>query len=164
MGPGAELQESYPDLWSPGGSCCNGGGTCVAADDAQQNQRWVVPSPDALEPADDDCTDCQSSPGSSPANGFYNVKLTLPENLSCTRSDPCTIQWLYITGNSVDAYPEAFRNCADFALTSRRELSMPTSTTPSNHGLHYSAPSAKSTTGSKDFLSPHVGLDNRTSR
>merc|ERR1711920_789567 len=33
-----------------------------------------------------------------------------------TRSNPCTLQWLYMTGNSPDSYPEAFRNCADFEL------------------------------------------------
>merc|ERR1712187_219649 len=164
MGPGAELQERYPDLWSPGGSCCNGGGRCVEADDDQQNQRWVVPEPEALEPADDDCSDCQSSPGSSPVNGFYTVKLRLPEDLSCTRSDPCTIQWLYVTGNSLDAYPEAFRNCADFALASQREVPMSKSTPPSERGHQYSVPSTKSATGSREFLSPHVDSVNRTSR
>jgi hypothetical protein len=140
MGPDAEPQERHPDLWSPGGSCCNGGGRCVEADDNQQNQRWVVPDPDALEPADDDCTDCQSSPGSSPANGFYTVKLRLPEDLTCTRTAPCTIQWLYITGNSLDAYPEAFRNCADFALAPRSGALVSSASAPSTSAQNSSVP------------------------
>merc|ERR1712176_34591 len=157
MGPDAELQEKYPSIWAPGGSCCNGGGACVAADSDQQNQRWVVPAPDALEPADDDCTDCQSSPGSSPANGFYNVKLKLPGDLTCTRSDPCTIQWLYITGNSLDAYPEAFRNCSYFALALQR-APLAKTTTPSADVHHSGVPSAMPPAASKNFLSRGPGI------
>merc|ERR1711924_573741 len=43
-------------------------------------------------------------------------RVRLPAGLSCTQEAPCTIQWTYMTGNSVDSYPEVFRNCADFKL------------------------------------------------
>merc|ERR1712007_176584 len=115
-GPGAEYKEEYPDLHSPGGSCCIDGGKCSAPDSPDQSQRWVLPAPSALEDAGA-CEDCPPPPtGATAVNGFYYVKLFLPRGLTCTRSNPCTLQWLYMTGNSNDAYPEAFRNCADFEL------------------------------------------------
>merc|ERR1711866_15490 len=46
----------------------------------------------------------------------YKYRIYLPAGLSCTQEDPCTLQWLFKTGNSQDSYPEAFRNCADFKL------------------------------------------------
>jgi hypothetical protein len=114
----AEHKEEYPYLWSPSGSCCIDGGECVAPDSPNQNQRWVLPDMNALEDAGA-CDDCPPPPtGSTAVNGFYYVKLFLPRGQTCTRSNPCTLQWLYMTGNSPDSYPEAFRNCADFELTS----------------------------------------------
>lgn len=114
----AALKEEYPHLWSPDGSCCLGGGRCVAPDAINQSQRWVLPAPGALEDAGA-CEDCPPPPtGATSVNGFYYVRVFLPSGLACTRSRPCTLQWLYMTGNSPDSYPEAFRNCADFELTS----------------------------------------------
>jgi len=46
----------------------------------------------------------------------YTYRIYLPTGLTCTQEDPCTLQWLFMTGNSQDSYPEAFRNCADFKL------------------------------------------------
>merc|ERR1711988_285679 len=48
----------------------------------------------------------------------YKVRVRLPAGLSCSQEAPCTLQWTYMTGNSVDSYPEVFRNCADFKLGS----------------------------------------------
>merc|ERR1712227_1141182 len=47
----------------------------------------------------------------------FKYRIYLPAGLTCTQEDPCTLQWLFMTGNSQDSYPEAFRNCADFKLS-----------------------------------------------
>merc|ERR1712187_496365 len=47
-------------------------------------------------------------------------RIYLPAGLTCTQDEPCTLQWLFMTGNSQDSYPEAFRNCADFKISQRR--------------------------------------------
>merc|ERR1711988_458267 len=52
----------------------------------------------------------------------YKVRVRLPAGLSCTQEAPCTLQWTYMTGNSVDSYPEVFRNCADFKLGSANDV------------------------------------------
>merc|ERR1712176_460542 len=125
-GPGTEIKQDLkkeePDLWSPGGSCCNGGGDCKNSDtDADQNIRWVFPRPDAATKAKAPST--QGSGGQS-MSGTYTVKIPLPDEVrsKCTKEKgPCTIQWLFMTGNSPDSYPEAFRNCADFTIKADTE-------------------------------------------
>merc|ERR1711920_321117 len=98
-GPGAESKLEAPQIWSPPGSCCYGGGDCGTSNTSKtQNKRWVMPR--------------------VAAGPDYTVKIRLPAGLSCTQEAPCTIQWTYMTGNSVDSYPEVFRNCADFKLGS----------------------------------------------
>lgn len=103
-GPGDDIATGqklqHPEIWAPEGSCCNKGGDCGAADAQDQDARWVFPS------------------SSSATNGKYTVKVFLPAGLSCTQENPCTMQWLFMTGNSPNSYPEAFRNCADFKLAS----------------------------------------------
>merc|ERR1712050_275603 len=98
-----------------------------------QNVRWVFPSPTAA-------TDSK-----------YKVKIFLPAGLSCTQQQPCTMQWLFMTGNSPNSYPEAFRNCADFKLSSSATVEPepqpelePTTTTivPPRHALTLSPISA----------------------
>jgi len=117
-----QVKKEYPRLYSPDGSCCVGGGTCVAPDAPNQDQRWVFPSPQGLSPAPPPPPNMPPPPtGATSTNGFYTVKLKLPTDVTpdlCTKEDPCTLQWIYMTGNSQDAYPEAFRSCSDFALTS----------------------------------------------
>merc|ERR1712216_872140 len=56
--------------------------------------------------------------GKVAAGPEYKVRGRLPAGLSCSQEAPCTLQWTYMTGNSVDSYPEVFRNCADFKLGS----------------------------------------------
>merc|ERR1712048_318080 len=51
---------------------------------------------------DADCLKCETGHQWWPCN----------ENALCA----CTLQWLFMTGNSQSSYPEAFRNCADFKL------------------------------------------------
>jgi len=96
-GPGAELKQEAPQIWSPPGTCCYGGGDCGDSNVSKaQRVRFVVPT--------------------FAAGPDYKLRLRLPPGLSCTQNAPCTLQWTYVTGNSVDAYPEVFRNCADFRL------------------------------------------------
>merc|ERR1712061_685511 len=98
-GPGAELKLEAPQLWSPPGSCCHHGGNRHDSNTSNtQNVRFVLP---------------QVASGPE-----YKVRVRLPGGLTCTRDAPCTLQWTYMTGNSVDSYPEVFRNCADFKLGS----------------------------------------------
>merc|ERR1712050_174895 len=86
-----------PQIWSPPGSCCYGGGDCGNSNSSKtQNKRWMMPS--------------------VTAGPNYELRVRLPASLSCTQEAPCTLQWTYMTGNSVDSYPEVFRNCADFQL------------------------------------------------
>merc|ERR1712151_29825 len=125
-GPGTEIKQDLkkeePDFWSPGGSCCNGGGDCKNSDtDPDQNIRWVFPRPDAATKSKAPST--QGSSGQS-MSGIYKVKIQLPDEVrsKCTKEKgPCTIQWLFMTGNSPDSYPEAFRNCADFTIKADTE-------------------------------------------
>merc|ERR1712048_93167 len=109
-GPGAEVKLDAPQIWSPPGSCCYLGGNCGDSNTSKmQNVRFVFPR-DAAGPE-------------------YRLRIFLPEGLTCTQDDPCTLQWLFMTGNSHDSYPEAFRNCADFKLASGgsgTESSVPT--------------------------------------
>merc|ERR1712187_111207 len=104
-GPGDDIATgqklSHPEIWAPEGSCCNKGGDCGNSNSTKnQNVRWVFPRPSAA-------TDSK-----------YKVKIFLPAGLSCIQQQPCTMQWLFMTGNSPNSYPEAFRNCADFKLSS----------------------------------------------
>merc|ERR1712050_679290 len=88
-----------PQIWSPPGSCCYGGGDCGNSNSSKtQNKRWMMPS--------------------VTAGPNYELRVRLPASLSCTREAPCTLQWTYMTGNSVDSYPEVFRNCAAPTTTS----------------------------------------------
>jgi hypothetical protein len=60
-------------------------------------------------------------PGAEPMNGIYTVKLKLPSvALRICETKVCTLQWLYVTGNSPAGYPEAFRNCADFKIVTQQ--------------------------------------------
>merc|ERR1719155_447924 len=98
-GPDADLKLEAPQIWSPPGSCCYGGGDCGNSNTSRtQNKRFVVPK--------------------VAAGPEYKVRVRLPAALSCSQEAPCTLQWTYMTGNSVDSYPEVFRNCADFKLGS----------------------------------------------
>jgi len=68
-GPGAELKQEAPQLWSPPGSCCYGGGDCGNSNtSATQNKRWVVP-------------EVASGPE-------YKVRVRLPAGLTCTQEAP----------------------------------------------------------------------------
>merc|ERR1712187_777615 len=107
-GPGAEIKLEAPQIWSPPGSCCHQGGDCGNSNTSKtQNVRFVFPR-DAAGPE-------------------YRLRIFLPEGLTCTQDDPCTLQWLFMTGNSQDSYPEAFRNCANFKLASGGSGLVPTS-------------------------------------
>lgn len=94
-------------LWAPDGSCCNNGGDCggfTSTDKPGKQEkatRWVFPKPTAAD-----------------ESGEYTVMLNLPGGLECSKGSDsfCTLQWLFMTGNSPDSYPEAFRNCADFQI------------------------------------------------
>merc|ERR1719440_2141022 len=98
-GPGAEIKLEAPQIWSPPGSCCHHGGDCGNSNTSKtQDVRFVFPR-DAAGPE-------------------YKYRIYLPAGLTCTQEDPCTLQWLFVTGNSQDSYPEAFRNCADFKFGS----------------------------------------------
>jgi hypothetical protein len=77
---------------APRGSCCNGGGACSKP--SENNDRFVLPK--------------------ATADNRYQLRLKLPAGVTCKR---CTMQWMYQTGNSPYSYPEAFWNCADFAIT-----------------------------------------------
>jgi hypothetical protein len=126
-GPGADVvtgqKLQHPEIWAPEGSCCNKGGDCGAADVENQDTRWVFPSPSAA-------TDSK-----------YKVKVFLPAGLTCTQENPCTMQWLFMTGNSPNSYPEAFRNCADFKLAT----STPGATEASTSAAPASSSSASAT-------------------
>jgi len=114
-----ELKKTYPKMYGPGGNCCVEGGTCVDPESPNQNQRWVFPAPSAQVPAKEDSGHAAPSGlGITAMNGFYYVVLKLPDDVDCTRDEPCTLQWLFMTGNSQDSYPEAFKTCSDFALES----------------------------------------------
>merc|ERR1712078_168061 len=74
----------------------------------EQNIRWVLPN---VAAANETAQPIDEVPGAAPMHGTYTVKLHLPSDARsiCTRENgPCTIQWLYMTGNSRDSYPEAF--------------------------------------------------------
>merc|ERR1712060_90951 len=101
-GPDADLKLEAPQIWSPPGSCCYDGGDCGDSNSSKvQNKRFVLPN--------------------VAAGPEYKVRVRLPAGLSCTQEAPCTLQWTYMTGNSVDSYPEVFRNCADFKLGSAND-------------------------------------------
>merc|ERR1712118_623082 len=102
-GPDADLKLEAPQIWSPPGSCCYDGGDCGDSNTSKvQNKRFVLPK--------------------SAAGPEYKVRVRLPAGLSCTQEAPCTLQWTYMTGNSMDSYPEVFRNCADFKLGSANDV------------------------------------------
>eukprot|EP00441_Pelagodinium_beii_P028032 CAMPEP_0197660344 /NCGR_PEP_ID=MMETSP1338-20131121/50790_1 /TAXON_ID=43686 ORGANISM="Pelagodinium beii, Strain RCC1491" /NCGR_SAMPLE_ID=MMETSP1338 /ASSEMBLY_ACC=CAM_ASM_000754 /LENGTH=447 /DNA_ID=CAMNT_0043237677 /DNA_START=66 /DNA_END=1409 /DNA_ORIENTATION=+ len=113
----AALGKTDMDLKSPGGSCCLDGGDCGdSASNPNQNIRWVLPRIDAAVP--DPNGTSTDVPNAEPMNGIYIIKLKLPEDaMTICNTKVCTLQWLYMTGNSPSAYPEAFRNCADFKIT-----------------------------------------------
>jgi len=46
--------------------------------------------------------------------GSYYLEYKLPKDVECKR---CVLQWHYMTGNSVDANPEEFWNCADITIS-----------------------------------------------
>ncbi|KAH8057154.1 hypothetical protein JL722_6795 [Aureococcus anophagefferens] len=73
------------------GTCCSNGGSC-SPEDANED-RFMVPDFGREE--------------------TYALRYVLPAGVTC---DHCTLQFTYVTGNSVDNYPEAFWNCADVAI------------------------------------------------
>merc|ERR1712157_101663 len=94
----AEIKLEAPQIWSPPGSCCHQGGDCGNSNTSKtQDVRFVFPK------------------GS--AGPEYKYRIYLPAGLTCTQEEPCALQWLFMTGNSQDSYPEAFRNCADFKIS-----------------------------------------------
>lgn len=106
--------------FAPGGSCCVGGGKCDDPDRKDQTTRWVFPKPTAasrsgkLPPTK---ALRYASGGPTPMDGEYTIKLKMPEDaVQACKKKVCTLQWLFVTGNSPSAYPEAFRNCADFRM------------------------------------------------
>merc|ERR1719213_445941 len=106
-GPGAEIKLEAPQIWSPPGSCCHRGGDCGNSNTSKtQDVRFVFPK------------------GS--AGPEYKYRVYLPAGLTCTQEEPCTLQWLFMTGNSQDSYPEAFRNCADFKISNSNSGSVST--------------------------------------
>merc|ERR1719327_456541 len=106
-GPGAEIKLEAPQIWSPPGSCCHQGGDCGNSNTSKtQDVRFVFPK------------------GS--AGPEYKYRIYLPAGLTCTQEEPCTLQWLFMTGNSQDSYPEAFRNCADFKISNSNSGSVST--------------------------------------
>merc|ERR1712151_863694 len=116
-GPGDDIISSqkleHPEIWAPEGSCCYKGGDCGNSNVTKdQNVRWVFPNP-------------------SVDGAIYKIRVFLPPGLACSQDEPCTLQWLFVTGNSQSSYPEAFRNCADFKLVDESAGSAPAiSTTP----------------------------------
>jgi len=124
------LKATYPTLWSPNGSCCASGGDCGGFDDTDGSQkkltRWVFPSPEYASSASVSKT-CKVK-GATCMSGTYTVVVKLPVDLKpteCTKDAPCTLSWLFMTGNSPDAYPEAFRNLADFYLDENGHRTQP---------------------------------------
>merc|ERR1740129_678203 len=128
-GSGAPQPGSTPvELTSPQGSCCFNGGSCGNPGDPDQNQRWVFPKPSAAQSAGSGGG--TNVAGATAMNGEYIIRLKLPSDaIQACRSKVCTLQWLFMTGNSPSAYPEAFRNCADFTIVGGAP-SPPASTTP----------------------------------
>merc|ERR1711964_157315 len=108
---------NHSELWSPMGSCCWNGGDCKdSSTNPKQNIRWVFPTIDAAKKTKGPGT---HKSGGQAMHGEYTVRIQLPSEVrsKCTQEKgPCTIQWLFMTGNSPDSYPEAFRNCADFTI------------------------------------------------
>jgi len=82
------------------GSCCRGGGTC--SPEADNRDRLMFPG---------------NSMRSMP------LKFKLPAGVTC---EHCVLQWLYVTGNSCDYYPEAFFNCADVKIVASGGSKAPT--------------------------------------
>jgi len=113
-GPGAPA--GPVEYYSPDGSCCLDGGDCGNSSmDPNQDIRWVLPRVDAAEAAIGGGP--SNVPGAEPMNGIYTLRLKLPSvALTVCETKVCTLQWLYVTGNSPAGYPEAFRNCADFKI------------------------------------------------
>merc|ERR1719396_316681 len=106
-GPGAEIKLEAPQIWSPPGSCCHQGGDCGNSNTSKtQDVRFVFPK--------------------VAAGPEYKYRIYLPAGLTCTQEEPCTLQWLFMTGNSQDSYPEAFRNCADFKISNSNSGSVST--------------------------------------
>ncbi|KAH8086728.1 hypothetical protein JL720_7171 [Aureococcus anophagefferens] len=100
----------------PWGTCCTdyapadkGGGAC--SDPEHNDDRWMVP---------DGSTDT-----------YYDMRYVLPAGVTC---EHCVLQWTYVTGNSVDNFPEVFRNCADVRIVdgggSRAPSPRPTAPAP----------------------------------
>uniref|UniRef100_A0A7S4WBP4 Chitin-binding type-4 domain-containing protein n=2 Tax=Sar TaxID=2698737 RepID=A0A7S4WBP4_9STRA len=85
----------------PSGSCCNNGGRCSS--EATNKNRWMLPDPNK-------------------ASMTYTMRYVLPKGVTCDR---CVLQWYYQTGNSIDAYPEGFWNCADIKIQSGTPTTTP---------------------------------------
>ena len=103
-----ECLMSYPDDSNFGGvidgSCCSGGGTC--SPDASNTDRFMFPGNSILT---------------------VPMKYKLPAGVT---SDHAVLQWMYVTGNSPDSYPEGFFNCADIKIVAAGGSSAPTPAPP----------------------------------
>ena len=112
----------YPEVLAPAGACCNDGGTC--SDPASNTDRWVLPAINASIPVEGPGTVVHSMNGPIEMNGVYTVRLKIPSTVDC-ETKTCTVQWLYMTGNTVDGYPETFKNCADFRVIEASDTPSP---------------------------------------
>lgn len=108
-------------VFFPKGTCCdksggyNGtdmtteswpaeGNTFDCSKPEENDQRWVLPGNEK----------------SQAYTGKYTMTYKLPEGVVCEDTNkPCTVQWLYMTGNSPDNFPEIFLNCADITIKSK---------------------------------------------
>ena len=111
------LWTKYPEMLAPAGACCNDGGIC--SDPLVNTDRWVFPAVNASKKLEGQGTVIPPSDnyGAAPItmNGAYTVRLKIPSTVNC-ETKTCTVQWLFMTGNTIDGYPETFRNCADFRV------------------------------------------------
>lgn len=98
-----KLPASHLGNPGPVGSCCDTvrGGTCSPT--SSNKHRWVIPK--------------------ASASNTYTMKYKLPAGVVCDR---CVLQWYYQTGNSPEAWPEAFYNCADITILGNGQTATPT--------------------------------------
>ena len=115
-----------PDI-GPLGTCCRGGGDCSGAP-----KRWVLPDP-------------------AKAGMTYTMRYKLPVGLTATRA---VLQWTYQTGNSPDAYPEAFWNCADIAISGAGAPTLPPSPQPPSTSRPTPLPPTTTSTPNPSTLPP----------
>jgi len=112
---GGQVPEGLCTTCFPHGTCCDvSGGYVQNEDDRNPDQWWgeVGVARDCGDPNTNDQRWVLPASGSD-----YSMTYKLPSGVTCEPPEkPCTLQWLYITGNSQDAYPEIFANCADIYI------------------------------------------------